>query len=535
MQDRYAGDVGDFLKFGLLRQLTAAADGSDRLRLGVVWYLAPNEAHNADGKHVSYLDPSSKAGGALRSLDPDLYERLAHVVANGRSVTGLEAAGVLPPGSTTFRERLSFVDLGRTTRDVRTLHRDGWMQRAAEAVKTADLVFVDPDNGLRRGDHSVQRHRTDSVKHAYLDELSVFTQRGQSVVAYHHADRSATVEVQAQRRMSDVHDELGIEPLAVVRASRGTTRLFVVVARPEHRSHMEDRLEVLSSGPWGRELTVIRPGSAPSVRAPHMGSRPRRESQQMGLTVVDTFTDRPFTGNPAAIAFVDAFPSDERMQAVAREMNLSETAFVVARTGHEHDLRWFTPTTEVDLCGHATLAAAFLIGGRADFHTRSGLLSCHERNGMTELELPRWALEPCQLPSTPRVLADAVWSGRAGSDWLVELPTAAAVADLDPDMSEMAALGRRAVIVTARAEPGEDRRADVVCRVFAPNAGIPEDPATGSAQCALGPYWAERLGRREMVCRQLSARGAVLHTRVLNERVAVGGHAIAVSEVRLLT
>ena len=135
------------------------------------------------------------------------------------------------------------------------------MERAAAAVADADLVFVDPDNGLRRTDHREPRHRTKAVKHTYYDELRAFTEHGQSIVAYHHADRTATVDVQAQRRMEEAAEETGIEPLAVVRASRGSTRLFLVLAQSEHRAHLEGRLARITAGPWGRELQVIRPGS----------------------------------------------------------------------------------------------------------------------------------------------------------------------------------------------------------------------------------------------------------------------------------
>ena len=266
MQDRYAGDVGDFLKIGLLRQLTETFDADAGLRLGVVWYLAPDEDHNADGRHVSYLDPASAAGRELRPLDPDLYDRLARVVATGRSVAALEAAGVLPPGTETSSEVLSFADV-KVGSQARLHHRRGWVERAAAAVADADLVFADPDNGLRRTDHREQRHRTNAVKHTYYDELLAFTEHGQSIVAYHHADRTAKVDVQAQRRMEEAAEETGIEPLAVVRASRGSTRLFLVLAQSEHRAHLEGRMARITAGPWGRELQVIRPRS-PSATSP---------------------------------------------------------------------------------------------------------------------------------------------------------------------------------------------------------------------------------------------------------------------------
>jgi predicted PhzF superfamily epimerase YddE/YHI9 len=250
------------------------------------------------------------------------------------------------------------------------------------------------------------------------------------------------------------------------------------------------------------------------------------------LTVVDAFTDRAFSGNPAAVAIVEEFPSDERMQAIAREMNLSETAFVVVSDDDAHPLRWFTPAIEVDLCGHATLAAAHVLGGRAVFSTRSGLLTCDQHDGWIEMDFPAWKHTEQQLPVLPDCIPSPVWTGIAGDDWLVELRLAGDVVDLEPDQAGVAALGRRALIVTARADTSSE--ADIVSRVFAPNAGIPEDPVTGSAHCALAPYWAARLGRDELIGWQASERGGIVRMRLSDDRVILGGHAVAVSEVTML-
>src|SRR6056297_640624 len=257
VQDRYAGDLGDFLKLGLLRWLAAPSSDAPPHRLGVVWYLTPDETHNADGKHVAYLVPESTAGRQLRLLDADLYDRLATMVRGGeRSVARLEAHGVLPAGSRTFGEVLHFADLGPGARSDRISRRGAWLCAAHRATADCSVVFVDPDNGLRRSDHSMPPHRTKSEKHAYLDELAAYVDRGQSIVAYHHADRSAPVPVQAERRMADVAEELGVSSLAAVRASRGSTRLFVVVPAPAHRAALEQRLQDLESSPWAEELTV---------------------------------------------------------------------------------------------------------------------------------------------------------------------------------------------------------------------------------------------------------------------------------------
>jgi predicted PhzF superfamily epimerase YddE/YHI9 len=251
------------------------------------------------------------------------------------------------------------------------------------------------------------------------------------------------------------------------------------------------------------------------------------------LTVVDAFTDRPFAGNPAAVAVVGTFPDVARMAMIAREMNLSETAFVVARDDGTFDLRWFTPTVEVDLCGHATLAAAHVLGGSARFHTRSGLLSCATGDGgWIEMDFPSDPVSTDEVPSALGLGADveAVYFGRGRQDILIEVPGASVVRRLEPDLPSVAALGSRCVIVTA----GGDRPGiDCVSRVFGPNAGISEDPVTGSAHCTLAGFWSARLGRGELVGEQASARGGTVRMRVAGERVVLGGHAVTVSTVTL--
>lgn len=249
------------------------------------------------------------------------------------------------------------------------------------------------------------------------------------------------------------------------------------------------------------------------------------------LTVVDAFTDEPFRGNPAAVAVVEAFPADERMQAVAREMALSETAFCVARVDGDHDLRWFTPTVEVDLCGHATLAAGHVLGGEARFHTRSGVLSCRAGgDGAIVMDLPADPPVPADPPAAlglPGVRGYALGRG----DAVVELADAGAVRSLVPDLGALAALGTRAVIVTA---PGDRPGVDCVSRVFGPNVGIPEDPVTGSAHCTLADYWGERLGRDRLTGEQASARGGTVTMWRRGDRVELGGQAVSVSRVTLL-
>jgi PhzF family phenazine biosynthesis protein len=262
----------------------------------------------------------------------------------------------------------------------------------------------------------------------------------------------------------------------------------------------------------------------------------------MGLPLwhVDAFTDRPFSGNPAAVCLLDGARDDAWLQAVAAELNLPETAFLTPAAGG-FGLRWFTPSgVEIELCGHATLASAHALweSGRlaadapARFHTRSGLLTAARREGWIELDFPA---EPAAVAEAPAELTAALgvrakWTGRNRFDWLVEVESAALVRALAPDLARLAAVPTRGVIVTATADDG---RFDFVSRFFAPRVGIPEDPATGSAHCCLGPYWAPRVGRQQLTGYQASPRGGLVRVRVAGERAVLGGHAVVVSRGEL--
>jgi predicted PhzF superfamily epimerase YddE/YHI9 len=259
----------------------------------------------------------------------------------------------------------------------------------------------------------------------------------------------------------------------------------------------------------------------------------------MELTVVDAFTDRPFAGNPAAVAVLERFPDEARMQAVALEMNLSETAYVIPRADGSHDLRWFTPSVEVDLCGHATLASAHVLGGDARFHTKSGELVCSRGDdGWIEMDFPADNIAPEPAVMVHDVLGTALRDPslvgtvvRGRTDLLVEVPAAAVVRALEPQLASLLELPVRLVIVTA---PGDRPGIDCVSRVFAPAAGIDEDPVTGSAHCTLAVYWGERVGRDELVGEQASARGGVVRMRRAGDRVVLGGRAVTVSTVALV-
>lgn len=250
------------------------------------------------------------------------------------------------------------------------------------------------------------------------------------------------------------------------------------------------------------------------------------------LTVVDAFADRPFTGNPAAVALVDAFPPDHFMQTVAREMNLAETAFAAPRPDGGHDLRWFTPTTEVELCGHATLATAHVLGGEGRFHTLSGWLICRPAGGSRiEMDFPADPprdVDASELGALDLVGVRAVRRGR--SDLLVEVADAAWLRAYAPDTAAIRQLDARCLIVTA---PGDREGVDFVSRVFGPSVGVDEDPVTGSAHCTLAGHWAGRTGHDRLTGYQASARGGTVGVRLQGDRVVLTGGAVTVSQVRM--
>lgn len=259
------------------------------------------------------------------------------------------------------------------------------------------------------------------------------------------------------------------------------------------------------------------------------------------IVQVDSFTDRPFAGNPAAVCVLAGAADERWMKDVAREMNLSETAFL-HREGEDWRLRWFTPAAEVDLCGHATLAAAHVLwedahlepDARASFQTRSGLLTAVRRGEWIELDFPATVPAPAAAPAgllQALGLERAVAVGRSRFDFLVELEDAAQVRALRPDFGALARVDARGVIVTAAGDvPG----ADFVSRFFGPAVGVDEDPVTGSAHCCLAPYWSAKLGRAELVGYQASARGGSVRVALRGERVLLGGQAVTVLRGELL-
>ena len=248
----------------------------------------------------------------------------------------------------------------------------------------------------------------------------------------------------------------------------------------------------------------------------------------MKYYVVDAFAENVFQGNQAGVCLVDRMIDEGTMQNIAAENNLAETAFVV-RNGGDFDLRWFTPEVEIDLCGHATLASAFVINNYVDptieavrFNTLSGMLTVVKNGSLYEMDFP--SRKPEEIPVTPlmeQALGAPVLEAHISKDMLLLLEREEAVRSLRPDFALAAQIsGCFAVIASARGE-----EADFVSRFFAPNAGIPEDPVTGSSHSTLIPFWSERLKKKKMVARQLSKRGGTLYFEDWGERVKISGRA----------
>jgi PhzF family phenazine biosynthesis protein len=260
----------------------------------------------------------------------------------------------------------------------------------------------------------------------------------------------------------------------------------------------------------------------------------------MQIFQVDAFAREPFRGNPAAVCLLTEARTDQWKQAVAAEMNLAETAFIErpATPGGSFGLRWFTPTVEVDLCGHATLASAHILWEtgetkeKLEFHTRSGILSAARTEAGIQLDFPADAPQPIAVPPdlTAALGVEPLSVGRGRSFYLAELADAATVRALAPDIAEIAGLDAGGVIVTALG----DGDADFVSRFFAPNFGIDEDPVTGAAHCCLAPFWQPRLGRSHLIGYQASPRGGFVGVTVQGDRVLLSGQAVTVLKGELL-
>ncbi|MGD0815424.1 MAG: PhzF family phenazine biosynthesis protein [Verrucomicrobiota bacterium] len=244
---------------------------------------------------------------------------------------------------------------------------------------------------------------------------------------------------------------------------------------------------------------------------------------------VDAFTTRTFGGNPAGVCVLESWLPDDLLQRIAAENNLSETAFFTHEADGSYHLRWFTPILEVDLCGHATLASAHVLftelgypGRCLRFQTRSGCLKVERNGDIIELDFPARPPAPCLVPDELlRALGCKPREVLKSRDFLAVYESQDEVAALAPDMALLARLDCLGVIVTA-----QGRDADFVSRFFAPRAGVPEDPVTGSSHCSLIPFWAERMGRKKLFARQISRRGGELFCRSAGDRVGIGGRAV---------
>jgi PhzF family phenazine biosynthesis protein len=258
----------------------------------------------------------------------------------------------------------------------------------------------------------------------------------------------------------------------------------------------------------------------------------------MKLSLIDAFTDRPFAGNPAAVCLLDRDPAGSWKQSVARELGLPATAFLRRLEKRVHEIRWFSPLVELNLCGHGTLASAHFLreerrveaGGAIRFESRSGPLLARTTSESIELDFPAESASSCPAPEglLDALGIEAKWFGRNRLDFLVEAADASTVRGLAPDFPRLASAGAggRGVIVTSASD---DPRFDFVSRFFAPSVGIDEDAVTGSAHCCLGPFWADRLGKKYLRGFQASARGGTVSVRTgENGRVYLGGAAVTV-------
>jgi PhzF family phenazine biosynthesis protein len=260
------------------------------------------------------------------------------------------------------------------------------------------------------------------------------------------------------------------------------------------------------------------------------------------IVQVDAFTSTPFSGNPAAVCVMDSARDERWMQNVAQEMNLSETAFLhPEKDGYR--LRWFSPTMEIALCGHATIASAHVLyetgklprGQQARFYTMSGLLTADEENGWIKLDFPSTQPETAQAPAHfEKALGNVKlkYIGKNVFDYIVEVESEEVVRSMKPNLTLLELVEARGVIVTARAN---DSKFDFVSRFFAPAAGVNEDPVTGSAHCCLTPYWSAKLNKQEMVGYQASARGGVVKVALRGDRVWLYGQAVTVLRGELST
>jgi PhzF family phenazine biosynthesis protein len=251
----------------------------------------------------------------------------------------------------------------------------------------------------------------------------------------------------------------------------------------------------------------------------------------MEIYQADAFTDKIFSGNPAAVIPLEKWLSADVMQQIASENNLSETAFFVKQDDGEFEIRWFTPETEVNLCGHATLASAHVLfthlgfdNDQIRFQSKSGLLTVEKKEGLYWMDFPSNPPQPIPVPKLiPEAIGTIPIYTGVNTDLLVLVQDEDTLEKMNPDLLILKKMEVRGVIVTA---PADDKEIDFVSRFFAPAVGVPEDPVTGSAHTVLSPFWSKRLGKKKLIARQISKRGGIVHCEQKDNRVNIGGHAV---------
>ena len=257
MQNRYVGDIGDFGKYGLLRALFGLKAGQFKVRpfrLGIVWYMHPDESHNADGRYTGYLDPTPQTASAFRSCDPQLYDSLQKLVASGqRHIANVRRIGILPSDAEYYELSLSYPrDQSRSSRQSARLE---WLNGALEATVEAEIVFIDPDNGISE---TVDPLRKNGPKYVFISDLREFTARGQTLVIYHHLGRQGTAVEQIRRVSKSLQTNLALarKPWALW-YHRGTVRAYFIVPQERHRSVLENRLASFLNGPWSKHFELV--------------------------------------------------------------------------------------------------------------------------------------------------------------------------------------------------------------------------------------------------------------------------------------
>ena len=243
MQNRYTADIGDFGKYGLLRALCSPLYDGSKLRLGVVWYLVPDESHNADGKFIRYIEPSPKNDRQFRRCDQELYDALVDIIRKkDRNVSNIRKCSILPPGTVFYEKPLTFdgtpANSPRAQRN-RIAYRNGWVQDALSATKDCDIIFIDPDNGLEAG---TKRHQKRGPKYVFFDELEPYCKQEQSLIIYHHTSRGGTAEEQVREHLAQIDERLNSVSSFALLYHRGSSRAFLVVQSEKHKSILTENL-----------------------------------------------------------------------------------------------------------------------------------------------------------------------------------------------------------------------------------------------------------------------------------------------------